>query len=80
MRKTQVVGLLLWRGGLLLAGGSALYLAVRYGLGFLRFFGIFVPLLAEVGLGIGITGFLLVVLSLVLERIQDARRERGEKV
>lgn len=77
MGRIQVVAFILWRGGLLLAGGSALYFGVRYGLRYLRFFGISIPVAAEVGLAIGIAGFLLVMISLILERIQDAKLERG---
>jgi hypothetical protein len=79
MRTIQIVAFVLWRGGLLLAGGSALFLGVRYGLKLFRFLGFTIPVAAEIGLGIGIAGFLLVAISLILERVQDARLERGEE-
>ena len=71
MRKTHVVGLLLWRGGLLLAAGAALFQVCRL---LLRFFSL--PLVLEVGLGLVGTGLLLLLASVVLERVRDAREER----
>lgn len=73
MRAIHVIGLILWRGGLLLAGGALLYQAARFVLRFIE-----VPVALEVGLALGIAGFVFVMASLVAERIQDARRERGE--
>lgn len=73
MRTIHVIGLILWRGRLLLAGGALVYQAARLVLRFIE-----VPVALELGLALGIAGFLFVMASLVAERIQDARRERGE--
>jgi len=70
MRPLHVVGLLLWRGGLLLAGGWVAFETARFAL---RWFDVPVPL--EIGGGLILAGFVLVLLSLLLERVRDARRE-----
>lgn len=70
VKSAQLVGLLLWRGGLLLIGAWALFEAARW---FLRF--VDLPLQLEIGLGLLIAGCALVVLSVILERIQDRRGE-----
>lgn len=70
VRRTQLIGLLLWRGGLLLTGAFMLLEAARW---FLRF--VELPAQLEVGLGLFITGCALVVLSVILERIRDRSRE-----
>lgn len=63
MKKTHVVGLLLWRSGLLLAGS---YTAVRAARWVLRF--VDLPVQIEVGLGLVLAGAVLVLASL-LERV-----------
>ena len=70
MRRTQLIGLLLWRGGLLLASVTVLFESVRWLLKFID-----LPLQLEVGLGLGAVGTGLVLVSLILERIQDRRTE-----
>ena len=70
MRPAQLIGLLLWRGGLILVGAWALFEAADW---FLRF--IELPTQLEVGLALIIAGGALVVISVILERIRDARRE-----
>lgn len=70
MRAVQLIGLLLWRGGLLFIGAAILFYAARF---LLRF--ISVPVQLEVGLGLMVAGFCLVMISLITERIADARTE-----
>ena len=70
MRKSQVLGMMLWRGGLMLAAGYSLYEAARW---VLRFFDI--PDQLQVGLGLAIAGAVLVLASLLVERVIDARAE-----
>ena len=71
MRRFHLLGLILWRGGLVLVAGYALLEAIRW---ILRFYDI--PALVEVGLGLTLAGLVFVLVSLVLERIGDARAER----
>ena len=68
MNRGQVVGLLLWRGGLLLAAVAAVYQSVRFLLKFTD------PEL-ELGVALLIVGLLFVLMSLVAERVQDAHEE-----
>jgi hypothetical protein len=70
LRLAHLMGLFLWRGGLLLVGAWALFEGARW---LLRF--IHVPAQIEVGLGLLVAGMALVLLSLVLERVHDARAE-----
>ena len=70
MRRIQLIGLLLWRGGLLFVGAAVLIEAVRW---VLRFWTL--PAQVEVGLGLLLCGCSLVILSLVWERLQDYRAE-----
>jgi len=70
MRRTLVIGLILWRGGLLLAGATLLFEAVRWVLRFID-----LPAQIEIGLGCLLAGMALVLLSVILERIQDYRAE-----
>ena len=72
MRPIHVIGLLLWRGGLLLVGAVVLFEAVRWGLRFTE-----LPLELELGLALLLAGMALVIVSVVLERVQD-RREEGD--
>ena len=74
MRPLQWLGLLLWRGGLLFAGAAALWFGVRYVLRFLD-----VPPWIEVGGALLGAGFVFVMLSLVLERARDRRREEWDE-
>ena len=70
MNKTQVVGALLWRGGLLLAAAAALFESVRW---ILRL--VDIPPQLEIGFGLLLSGFVLVMVSLIVERIKDSRLE-----
>ena len=67
---TQMVGLMLWRGGLLLVASYALWRGARLALTYAD-----LPTQLEVGLGLAVAGAALVLGSLVAERVQDARRE-----
>ena len=70
MNKTQVVGALLWRGGLLLAAATALFESARW---ILRL--VDIPPQLEIGFGLLLSGFVLVMVSLIVERIKDSRLE-----
>ncbi len=69
-RPTQLIGLLLWRGGLLIVGIAILIEASRNILRWVR-----VPVQIEIGGGLMLAGAALVLLSFILERIEDSRRE-----
>ena len=62
--------MVLWRGELLLAAAWAFYEGATW---FLRL--VEVPRQIEAGLGLVLAGLALVLVSLVLERIRDARAE-----
>lgn len=70
MRRTQLLGLLLWRGGLLLVVVTGLFEGARL---LLRF--VDLPVQLEIGFGLGAAGAALVVTSFVMERVQDLRAE-----
>ncbi len=70
MNKTQVVGALLWRGGLLLAAAAALFESASW---ILRV--VDMPPQLEIGFGLLLSGFVLVMVSLIVERIKDSRLE-----
>lgn len=69
-RGSQLAGLLLWRIGLAIAGATALYRTARLLLEFIE-----LPLQIEIGAGLLFCGAVLVMVSLVWERIADWRRE-----
>lgn len=71
MKKSHVAGLILWRGGLLLVGGTLAYWALR---GILT---ITDPRL-ELAVAILLTGVLFVFLSVVIEQVADSRNERSD--
>lgn len=71
MRLTHLVGLALWRGGILLVGGYIAYQILRALL-------TFTDMQLEVAVAVFLTGLLMVFLSLVVERIQDLQTERSE--
>jgi len=71
MKLIHVVGLILWRGGILLVGGYLLYV-------FLRFVLPIADPVLEVGATLLIGGLVLILASLVGERVVDARRESRE--
>ena len=70
MRPIHLIGLILWRGGLLLAAVTAAIESMRLLL-------LFVDLPAELELGVAfvLAGLALVLVSLVLERLRDYRSE-----
>lgn len=72
MKKTHLIGLLLWRGGLLLAGGTIAYWALR------GILGITDPEL-ELGVAILLTGVLFVFISVLLEQVRDSRLDDREE-
>ena len=70
MRPIHLCGLLLWRGGLILVGATVLFEIARFVLRFID-----LPLQLEIGFGFLITGFAAILLSLIIERVQDSRTE-----
>jgi hypothetical protein len=72
-----VVGLLLWRGGVYFVAGYLVFVGSRWIIALLLQVGIPAPVLASVSLIAG--GILLVLVSLIVERVQDARKESGLK-
>lgn len=70
MRSVHLVGLLLWRGGHALFWAATLWYGARL---FLRYFQ--VPREIEIGLGLIIAGVAMVLISLIAERIRDAKME-----
>ncbi len=72
MSRTQLIGFVLWRSGLLLVVGYSTLRIARLALRY-------VDLPAQVDLGLGLTlgGAVLVLGSLVAERVVDARAEEG---
>lgn len=70
MRKSQVIGLILWRGGSLFVASLLLYEGAWRLLQFID-----IPMQLKVGIVLTIVGSLLVLLSLLAERITDARKE-----
>jgi len=70
MRPTQLIGLFMWRSGLLLAGSYTSFRIARLALAYLD-----VPLELEIGLGLVLAGCILVAVSLIVERVRDARDE-----
>lgn len=62
--------MLLWRGGLLLLAGAA---AVEIMRSLLRF--IDIPGQVEIGAAFVLAGLALVIVSLIMERVEDARSE-----
>ena len=64
----HLVGLMLWRGGVLLAAAVAAYEVARVVLAFLD-----LPETLKLGGGLVLSGLFLVLASLILENRQDAR-------
>ncbi len=62
MKATHWLGLFLWRGGILFMGCYALVETVRWALRFLE-----IPSLLGLSLALLLVGFILIMLSLVLE-------------
>jgi hypothetical protein len=74
VKKAQVLGLVLWRGGLLLVGASALYHGARLVLRFVD-----LPVALEVAGSLVLAGLLLVLVSMVMENLEESRRGGGEQ-
>ena len=70
MKKTQMVGALLWRGGIVFAAVAGTVESARWILRLVN-----VPDEVELGLGLLVSGFVLLLASLLFERIQDYRTE-----
>ena len=70
MKKTQTLGLILWRAGILLVAAYFLFLALRFALRITD------PIL-EVGVTLVLAGALFVLVSVVREQIEDARKVRS---
>lgn len=70
MKRIHVVGLVLWRGGLLMVAGYVSYVAVRAVLSITDAW-------LEVAIAILLTGVFFVFLSVLGERIQDEREKRS---
>ena len=66
----QLAGMILWRFGLLLAGGTALYNTLKFAMQFVE-----LPLQLEIGIGFVLAGGILFALSLIVERLVDYRAE-----
>ena len=69
-KSLQLVGLLLWRAGLLLAAATALYRTARFLLRFIE-----LPLQLEIGVALIAVGAAFVMISLLMERWNDYRAE-----
>lgn len=70
MKVSHVIGLLLWRGGLVTVATVLLYESVSW---LLRF--VDLPVQLAVGFGLVGTGVLLVLVSLIAERVSEYRTE-----
>ena len=70
MRPVHRAGMLLWRGGLLVLAIAA---AVEIMRSLLRF--VDVPGQVELGMAFVLAGLALVIVSLIMERVKDARSE-----
>ena len=68
-----MVGLVLWRGGVYFVAGYLAFIGSRWIIAVLIEVGIPAPVLASASLIAG--GFILVIISVIVERIQDARSE-----
>ena len=68
MKRSHLVGVILWRGGILLILTYVAYMARRTALALAD------PQL-EFAVAIGLTGVLLIFVSLIMERVADAAAE-----
>ena len=68
MKRSHLVGVILWRGGILLILTYVAYMAMRTALALAD------PQL-EFAVAIGLTGVLLIFVSLIMERVADAAAE-----
>ena len=74
MTKTQILGLFLWRAGLLLVGSYSVLRLARLALTRLD-----LPAVLDWGLGLIATGTIFVAISFILERSADMKAEGGLK-
>ncbi len=74
MKKAQVLGLVLWRGGLLLVGATTFYYAARQVLVFVD-----LPVALQVATSLALAGVGLVLVSMIMENLEDARSEGSEE-
>ena len=74
MRGVQLAGFILWRGGLMLVGGWTLYESWGWVLRDLD-----LPRQLDIGFGLGLTGAGFVLASLLLERIEDIKKENARR-
>ncbi len=72
MSRIQLVGFVLWRCGLMLVSGYSTLRIARWALRQVD-----LPAQVDWGLGLAIAGAILVLGSLVAERVVDTRAERG---
>lgn len=66
----QLAGLLLWRFGILLASATAIYRTAKFLLQFIE-----LPIQLEIGLGLLFGGGVFFMASVVMEQLNDGRRE-----
>lgn len=72
---TAQVGFYMWRGGLIFCALYGAYEGIQWVVRLILEFGL--PLQVAVAVALLLTGFLLLVSSLIVERAIDARAERG---
>ena len=68
VKKTQVLGLLLWRGGSLFVGASAVYYATHQILLFVD-----IPATLRIGGSLVLSGVVMILVSMVMENYQESR-------
>lgn len=76
MQRLQVLGFVLWRGGLFLVGGYIVYEGAMALLSAMEAWGIQLEMGPKTGLALVLSGLLFVIVSLIMERVQDARHEQ----
>ena len=69
-KSTQMAGLLMWRAGLLLAGGAGLYRTSKFLMQFID-----LPMQLEVGISLILCGAVVFMVALIAERFLDMRSE-----
>lgn len=74
VKKAQILGLVLWRGGLLLVGASALYYGARQILQFVD-----LPLTLQVGGSLILAGLTLVLASMIMENVAESRSDASRR-
>ena len=72
VKKAQILGLVLWRGGLLLVGATALYYGARQLLRFVE-----LPLTLQVGGSLILAGVILVLASMIMENVAETRGDKS---